>query len=127
MYTTLELVIMLASGLRATTYGFGEMMCGSHPPRPCVRGEQTASGEEFAPFSVPSAAVAAPRRMPMKAGWIYLKLADGPFRCARIRLNDKSHPRWMGERGFDLSPAAVQVLTRRAPRADWSARVEVCS
>jgi hypothetical protein len=121
----LDLMIQVASGLLATTYGWGEMSCGSHPPRPCVAGEVTASGEQFDPARA-SAAVASPRRMPMRAKWIWLRLADGPFPCVRVRLNDKSHPRWMGDRGFDLSPAAVRRLTSRPAKQTWSAPVTVC-
>lgn len=126
MYSTISLIVAIASGLRATTYGFGELSCGANPPRPCVRGEVTASGEEFRPHAVASAAVASPRGMRLPATDVWLRLADGPYPCVRIRLNDKSHPRWMGSRGFDLSPAAVSRLTSRPARRDWSARILVC-
>ena len=125
-WTTLELLIALASGLRATTYGHGELSCGAYPPRPCVAGEVTASGEVFVP-DIPSAAVASPRGMRMRAKWIWIRIASGPTPCVKVRLNDKSHQRWLGNRGFDLSPGAVRLLTKRPPRADWSATVEVCA
>ncbi len=124
--TTIEMLLSLASGLQATTYGWSEMMCGDvGSPRICAKGAVTASGEEFDP-AVASAAIAAPARLVLRPQWVWLRLADGPFKCVRIRLNDKSNPRWIGRRGFDLSPAAVRRLTGAVPSSAWSGRVHVC-
>ena len=113
----------------ATTYGWGERMCGDvGNPKPCLRGAVTASGETFRPHRVPSAAVPAPTNKRLRASWIHLKLAGVPDApCVRIRLNDKANPRWIGQRGFDLSPAAVRELTQGMPTPYWSGKVEQCT
>lgn len=124
--TLLELLLTTASGLPSSTYGYSEMMCGDvGRPRSCAVGATTASGETFDP-SIPSAAVAAPASLVLKARYIWIRLADGPFRCVRVRLNDKMNPRWIGVRGFDLTPAAVEKLGG-LPTPKWSGRVRVCS
>lgn len=121
-----ELMLVTASGLPASTYGFGELACGDvGKPRMCVAGAITASGEVFDP-GIPSAALAAPARLVLRGQWVWLRLADGPFRCVRVRLNDKMNPRWIGRRGFDLTPAAVHKLGGVASPA-WSGRVLVCT
>ncbi len=126
MYTLTELLIGIASGLTATTYGFGERFCGPiGAPEACVAGTFTASGEEFRPNHVASAAVPATARLRLTAQWISLKLG-GPYPCRQIRLNDKSNPRWIGKRGYDLSPAAVRLLTNRPATRYWSHVVEEC-
>lgn len=122
--TILDL-LLIANGLLSTTYGWGEASCGpSKAPVPCVKGAITASGEEFDP-SVPSAAIAAPKSLRMRAMYIGLRVVGG--RCVRVRLNDKSNPRWIGNRGFDLSPAAVELVTGEPARSTWSAPLELCT
>lgn len=122
----LELLLATASGLPASTYGFGEKMCGDvGAPRSCAVGATTASGEAFDP-RIPTAAIAAPSRMQLQARWVWLRIADGPYKCVRVRLNDKMNPRWIGRRGFDLTPAAVLKLGGE-PTPKWSGRVVVCS
>lgn len=124
----MELLILTALSLKATTYGWGEMMCGDiGKPRSCTEGAVTASGQPFRPVVVPSAAIPAPTRMPLKARFINLRLKGVPNApCIRIILNDKANPRWIGKRGFDLSPAAVQALTNNLPTPHWSGKVEAC-
>lgn len=118
----------LALEHRATTYGWGEKMCGdTGKPRPCNRGAVTASGETFQPHRVPSAAVPAPTTKRIQPRWIGLRLQGVPMApCIRVRLNDKANPRWIGQRGLDLSPAAVQALTQNLPTPHWSGKVEEC-
>lgn len=115
--------IILAHGLRATTYGWGGWNCGDiGNPQPCVYGAITASGEVFDP-DIPSAAVAAPSNLHIEGVWVWLRVDGGP--CVKIRVNDKSNPRWIGHRGFDLSPAAVKLLTGQATKY-WSGKVYLC-
>lgn len=125
----LPLHIDLALEQRATTYGWGEHMCGDvGNPKPCQRGAITASGEPFLPHRVPSAAVPAPANKRLRGSWIHLRLQGVPDApCVKIRLNDKANPRWIGTRGFDLSPAAVRELTRGMPLPHWSGKVERCT
>ena len=124
----MELFIATAMGLTATTYGWGEMMCGDiGKPRSCASGAVTASGQPFLP-TAPSAAVPAPTKLRITATYIDVKLknvVDAP--CVRIIVNDKSNPRWIGQRGFDLSPAAVQALTQKMPMPYWSGELEECT
>lgn len=119
--------LKIAAGLMVTVYGVeGEMFCGDiGKPVPCQAGAITASGEVFRPFKIASAAIAAPTNMRLKARYIGLRTAKGP--CIRIRLNDKMNPRYIGSRGFDLSPKAVRLVTGRWPTNRWSSRLYVCS
>ncbi len=120
----IETLLLIASLMRSTTYGYGEFMCGDvGKPRPCEKGAITASGVEFDPTK-PMAAIAAPFNMVLKAQVIGLRVEGG--KCKRIHLVDKMNPRYIGKRGFDLSPAAVRLLTGDA-HPGWSGRVEVCS
>ncbi len=121
---TLHELLVVASGLTATTYGHGELMCGDvGKPRACKVGAITASGEPFDP-SLPTAAIAAPFTYRLQARTVYLKVPGG--QCRPIRLTDKMNPRYIGKRGFDLSPKAVQLLTNEEPSRTWSGKVEVC-
>jgi hypothetical protein len=127
MSILLDMLLAVASGLPASTYGSAdELMCGDVGKAVrCSRGALTASGEVFKPYEVPSAAIAAPFRLRLSARWVYLKL-QGPYPCRKVRLNDKMNPRWIGKRGLDLSPASVRLLTGRPATAYWSHVVEVC-
>jgi len=121
----LDIFIVLASGLEATTYGFGEYFCGDYgSPRPCSYGAVTSSGVVFDP-DVPQAAVAAPRWLKFRPRVVFLRV-DGSSRCHPIRVVDKMNSRWIGKRGFDLTPAAVRLLTGKTPTKYWSGRVHVC-
>ena len=123
----MELLITTALSLTATTYGWGEKMCGDiGRPRACIDGAVTASGQPFKP-SIPSAAVPAPTNRRIQPTILYLKLKGVPNApCVGIVLNDKANPRWIGQRGLDLSPAAVQALTGRMPTPYWKGEVEQC-
>lgn len=94
------------------------------PAQRCSRGAITASGEPFQPFDEPSAAIALPTNVIMRPSWVYLRIADGE--CHRVRVNDKMNPRFIGKRGFDLSPAAQSLLTGQPASRNWSARVFIC-
>lgn len=120
----LEYLLVIASGLLSTTYGWGESYCGDiGKPVPCQRGAITASGVEFNP-ALAQAAIAAPSHVRFKPTYIMLKVDGG--KCRRVHLVDKSNPRWVGRRGFDLTPEAVRVLTGRTPTKHWSGIVHVC-
>lgn len=120
----IETFLLIASLMRSTTYGYGELMCGDvGSPRPCEKGAITASGVEFDPTK-PMAAIAAPFNFVLKAKVIGLRVEGG--KCRRIHLVDKMNPRYIGKRGFDLSPAAVKLLTGDS-HPNWSGRVEVCN
>jgi len=116
--------IQLASGLTATTYGHGSHNCGDiGKPVPCSIGATTASGEPFDP-SLATAAVFAPSVLRMRPHNVLLKIV-GPFRCHKIRINDKGNPRYIGRRSYDLTPAAVKKLGGKVSR-HWSRGVELC-
>lgn len=106
--------LAFAVGL-STAYGYGEENCGDYGlPRPCSKGAVTASGEVFDP-DLPTAAIFAPRSLKMRAVDVHMQVENGP--CIRIRVNDKGNQRYIGKRGFDLSPAALEALTGdRSPR-----------
>jgi hypothetical protein len=116
--------LLLASLLPSTTYGYGEIMCGDvGKPRRCNDGAITASGLVF-DTSVPQVALALPARMRLKSRRIKLRLPGG--QCKTVILADKMHERWIGNRGFDLNPAALRLLTGKDAVPTWSGRVELC-
>jgi hypothetical protein len=108
----------------STVYGFGEMNCGDIGKAvPCDANAITASGIPFDP-EMPYAAVAAPTELRMEPKLVFMRVADGP--CIPIWILDKMNPRYIGERGFDLSPRALELLTgNRSPQ--WSGRVSKCT
>lgn len=117
--------IQLASGLPATTYGHGDMNCGDiGKPVACALGAITASGEVFDP-ELATAAVFAPTSLRMRPHYLPLKIV-GPFRCHKIRINDKGNPRFIGKRSYDLTPAAIRKLGGRVSK-HWSQGVELCT
>jgi hypothetical protein len=107
----------------STTYGYSEQNCGHvDVPAPCAYGAVTASGEVFDP-ELPTAAVFAPTKTIMRPTDVWMQVEDGP--CVKIRVNDKGNPRYIGKRGFDLTPKALELLTgNRSP--SWSGRVTQC-
>lgn len=118
------LYVLAASGLRSTTYGYNEKMCGDiGKPVECAIGSITASGEGFNP-NLPTAAVFSPTSMIMKPTVIPVRIASG--KCKFIRINDKGSPRFIGRRGFDLSPSAVRLLGGK-PTLYWSGTIYVCT
>lgn len=115
--------VFIAHGLPATTYGYGEKMCGDiGKPRSCTVGAITASGEAFDPH-VASAAIALPTKIRMSAKNIWIRTAKSA--CIRVRLNDKMNPRYIGKIGLDLSPAAVYNLTGKRNKT-WSGIIFIC-
>lgn len=117
-------MLLLASGLPATVYGYGEQYCGdAHQYRRCEKGAVTASGVGFDP-SLPQVAVAAPSDLLVRPTWIGLRVLGGP--CVKVHLVDKMSPKWVGRRGFDLTPAAVDALTGGKSHKSWSEKVFVC-
>jgi hypothetical protein len=117
-------LLLLASSVFSTTYGHGERMCGDvGKTRACDRSAVTASGVPFNP-DVPMVAIAAPRDMRISAQYIGLRVPGGT--CRQVLLADKMNPRYIGERGFDLSPAAVALLTGKRATRFWSGNVQLC-
>lgn len=117
--------ILVASGLHSTTYGYSELMCGDiGKPKKCSKGAVTASGEVFDPM-LPTAAIFSPTELRMwKRATVVPVRTSG--RCKFIRINDKGAPKYIGKRGFDLTPASVRLLGGRSTRY-WSGTVTVCS
>lgn len=124
MTELLYLYLLTSSGITSTTYGHNEVMCGDvGAPTACVKGAVTASGDTFDPDKA-TAAIALPANVRIRAQYIYLKMDGGT--CQPIKLNDKMNPRYIGVRGFDLTPAAVKKLTGTAATDTWSGIVHVC-
>lgn len=108
----------------STTYGWGEFNCGDiGKPVSCAKGAITASGEVFDP-ELPTAAVAAPSDVRVKAVNVWMRIGKGP--CVSIRVNDKLNPRYIGKLAFDLSPRSLELLTGTR-RPMWSGRVSQCN
>lgn len=121
---TIASLLMAAQPHRATVYGFGEMNCGNiGNPKPCMVGAFTATGDRFDP-ALATAAIPAPTKFRFKA--FIVKIKDYMGRCRSIRVNDKSNPRWIGKRGLDLTPAAVELLTGKPAHRRWSGKLEFC-
>lgn len=115
--------ILLATTLPATTYGYGEIRCGDvGHAEACSTGAVTASGEPFDPDAV-AAAIPLPQRRIMRPFDLSLRARDGS--CVLVRVNDKSHPRWIGQRGLDLTPGALRALGHE-PSATWGGEVQLC-
>ena len=120
----LDQLLLIASGLLASTYGHGEQMCGDiGKPVPCRYGAITASGVIFDPKK-PQAAIAAPTDYVITERTIYLRVRGGT--CQPIQLVDKMNPRYIGNRGFDLTPAAVRLLTGKPASEFFLQPVYVC-
>lgn len=116
--------IAFASGLTATVYGFGERYCGSPAsPVQCQLGAITASGEIFDP-NLPSLAVPMPDRYILASSYLRVRVKNRP--CVTVKVNDKKNPRYIGTQGFDLSPAAVTLLTGKPATRYWSDKVYLC-
>jgi len=91
----------------------------------CNAGATTASGETFQP-ALYTAAVPLPTNRRMRPITICVRNPDTGHEVV-LRVNDKSHPRWQGVRGLDLTPAAMGALLGRQARAtDSIARLEPC-
>ena len=110
--------------LTSTTYGYGEKMCGDPGhARTCDKGAVTASGIKLDP-ELPQVAIAAPASMLLKAQRIGLQVPGG--KCVWVSLVDKMNERWIGVRGFDLTPGALKLLTGKPATKYWTGQVSVC-
>lgn len=115
--------IAMASIQQASTYGYHERNCGDiDAPAACSKGAITASGEEFDP-TLPTAALAVHSGAIMRPVTVIMRVGSGP--CVPIRVNDKMNAKWIGKRGFDLSPAALKALTGESS-ATWTGTVTLC-
>lgn len=115
--------IKKADGLRATTYGWGEgNCCDVGKACKCEKGAVTASGQPFDP-DLPTCAVPAPTKLRMVPIKIYARVDKGP--CVMLVCNDKSSPKWIGQRGLDLTPGALRKLGVN-PHKHWSGTVHIC-
>lgn len=122
---SLEALLLVASSVISTTYGYDELFCGDiGKPIPCSIGATTASGLPFDP-NYPMIAIAAPTSFRLQARVIYVKLV-GSSKCHAVLLADKMSPRFISERGFDITPAAQRLLTGEDPSPTWSGYIEVC-
>jgi hypothetical protein len=111
--------ILMALNNTATTYGWGEQSCNGA----CREGySTTASGEKLL-STVPSAAIPIPAFMFFKPFWLSVKTLKG--KCTKIRINDKTSPRLIGKRGFDLSPRALFQLTNIRSK-NWTGKLYPC-
>jgi hypothetical protein len=134
-------LIVVLSGAIASTYGWGETMCGDEgSPQKCAKGHaKTASGEDFLPDQEASAAVAAPSYIRGRAVYAWMRPAGKNLACVRIRINDKMNQRFLpsklgGEsssseaRGFDLTPVALRKLLQGTAQTSrfWKGNVEIC-
>lgn len=116
--------VFLASGLHSTTYGWGESFCGDiGKPTACEKGAVTSSGEVFDP-ELPTAAIFAPTALYVPPTPIPLKLGEDGT-CKYLNINDKGNPRFIGKRGFDVTPAAISLLGGEA-QPTWSANLFIC-
>lgn len=122
MYSLLDL-LLVALSMPATTYGYGEKMCGMiGKPIACVSGLPTSTGEKFNTKFI-TGALPVPKGFRFKSFIIYVKTYRNE--CIPIRINDKSNHRWVGKRGIDLSPAAVLAITGKIDK-NWSGRLSFC-
>jgi hypothetical protein len=124
LYGELAVWILLATKSISTTYGYGELMCGDPGKvRPCKKGAVTASGDIFDP-DIPSMAIAIPANYKMPS--VTIQVRDVSGKCHTVRLNDKMNEKWIGHRGFDISPAAVELITGKPATPTWSGVIELC-
>lgn len=106
----------------SSTFGYGEYNCGNiGHPKPCIKGQPTASGIPLDP-DAPQAAVAAPTNLRMYPVTVYMRVSGGP--CVAIEIVDKMNPRYIGRRGFDLTKGALRALG--LPDHPQLVRVESC-
>lgn len=120
--------IIQASGLGATTYGWGEKMCGSHdkPAVKCTNQALTASGLPLG-TNLPIAALALPYNFKLRGTrWVNLSI-DGGKTCAAILLADKKNFRYKDSKPWDFSPLALERLGVKNVHKFWSTKkVTLC-
>lgn len=122
--TSLLIYLHLAASHAATTYGFGEYMCGNiGRAKKCQNGAVTATGDTFHTDKL-TAAIPIPLKMRLKAFYVWVRGESG--RCVRIRVNDKKSPRFIGRSGLDLSPAAQEAVSGKRAKKSWSGKIEIC-
>lgn len=118
--------IQLAMGLPATLYGLGEYNCGD-PGKAvaCLEGATTASGDPFDPNEL-TVAIPLPTNRILRPITICLQHPETK-RQVWVKVNDKANQRWIGLRGFDVTPAVFTALTGK-PARPWSSieRIEEC-
>jgi hypothetical protein len=112
--------LLMASKHKAYTYGYGES-CGINA---CVVGASVTSSGDVLSKNIPSVAVPLPPNVPLFVSWIGLKYKDGP--CVMVKVNDRTSPRLVDKRGFDLSPAALYAITGIRSKT-WSGNLDICS
>jgi hypothetical protein len=125
--------IELALSLPATVYGIvnpetgkGELMCGD-PGKvvPCDSNATTASGERFNPQELTVAVPLPFNRIlrPVRLCLEHPKTGNKVW----VKVNDKANERWIGQRGFDMTPATYEALTGK-PARPWSSieRIKEC-
>lgn len=110
--------ILLALTTKASTYGYGEKMCGEQA-KECDTSQLTASGLPFNPSEI-TAAVNMPKEYRVRPMLVYLKL-EGSYQCHAVVVNDKK-----GRKGLDLTPATLSLLGAK-PRRTWSGNVIGCN
>jgi hypothetical protein len=115
---------MLALNLTATVYGLGEENCGD-PGQvvACEDGAITASGDVFSP-EVYTMAIPLPKKNIMRRQFICL--LNFKNEKVLVLINDKSNERWIGKRGFDLTPALYEKLTGKEVTDYSSTKVRSC-
>jgi hypothetical protein len=112
----------IVSGLVATTYGYSEKSCGTEKPTECKHGAVTASGVLLNP-DLPQAAIAIPKKYRVRPTTVCLKTKNG--KKAYITIIDKMNERFVGNRSYDLTPAALKALGIE-PNPFWSDRIYSC-
>jgi len=119
----MKVFLELALQFSATIYGLHEKNCGDiGKPIPCAKGAVTASGQHFDPDLV-TAAIPAPTNRIMRPFYVCILSREG--KPVHILVNDKTHPRWIGKRGLDLTPGAWKALGYE-PTRSHSAKLEGC-
>jgi hypothetical protein len=115
--------LAIASGLTATTYGYGELKCGDYNNvSQCNKNATTASGDSFNP-NIPAAALAIPKIYRVRPQYIFIRTENSS--CIKVLLNDKMAEKYVGSRGLDLTPSAVKALGEK-PHKAWSGRIFLC-
>lgn len=121
----IQTLLLVANGLLSTTYGYNEKMCGPpEEPTACTKGAITSTGTIFDP-DVPMVAIAAPEDVKFQVIEIGLRTKFGA--CQKVLLSDKMNSRYFGVRGFDITPAALKLLTGKAPDPKWSDKLYLCN
>lgn len=120
----IEIFLWLVSGLPATTYGHGGFNCGDvGKPVQCKYGAITASGVVLHPDE-PQVAIAIPKKWRIRPRFIYIRTKDSP--CVEVHLVDKMNERYVGKRGFDITPGTLRKLGIK-PTKHWSDKIYVCN